>query len=348
MNRISETYSPLVRSLVESLEGALLGTAIGDALGLPAEGLSAETIARRFGALDRFSLVGRTGFVSDDTEQSFLVLQSLIDARSEAEVVRRFRRSLVGWFWRFPFGLGLATLRACVRATFGFSRSGVDSAGNGAAMRAPILGVATRHRPRAEVIALATALARVTHIDRRAVDGAVFATLVARGLCSGGLIEDVAREALSAVSAPELRAALSTALASGRSGTPLDECARTLGTSGFVLHSLPWALCCAVRHHDQPMSAVRATISAGGDTDTNAAIVGAWLGAMHGPTVWPVTLINTLANGPFGVEHARQLALAASDQVRAPAYIWPLAMLRNLALYPVVLAHGFRRLWPFG
>lgn len=347
MNRISETYSPLVRSLVESLEGALLGTAIGDALGLPAEGLSSETIARRFGALDRFALLGRVGFVSDDTEQAFLVLQSLINATSDAEVVRRFRRSLVGWFWRLPFGIGLATLRACVRATFGVSRSGIDSAGNGAAMRAPILGVATRHRPRAEVIALAASLARVTHTDQRAVDGAVFATLVARGLSSGERIESAVRDAVREVNAPELRVALSTALKSGMSETPLEECARTLGTSGFVLHSLPWALCCAVRHHDEPMSAVRAAISAGGDTDTNAAIVGAWLGAMHGPSVWPVPLVEALASGPFGVEHGKRLA-SAINELGAPTYIWPLAMLRNLALYPIVLAHGFRRLWPFG
>jgi ADP-ribosylglycohydrolase len=59
------------------LEGVLLGTAYGDALGLAAEGMSARAIARRFGAVERFNLLGRKGFVSDDTEQSALVAQSL-------------------------------------------------------------------------------------------------------------------------------------------------------------------------------------------------------------------------------------------------------------------------------
>jgi len=59
------------------LAGTLLGTAVGDALGLPCEGLSAARIARRFGRADRFRLLGRTGYVSDDTEQSALVAQSL-------------------------------------------------------------------------------------------------------------------------------------------------------------------------------------------------------------------------------------------------------------------------------
>ncbi len=63
--------------LEDRLAGTLLGTALGDALGLPAEGLGARAIRRRFGRLDRFRLLGSTGFVSDDTEQSALVAQSL-------------------------------------------------------------------------------------------------------------------------------------------------------------------------------------------------------------------------------------------------------------------------------
>ncbi len=88
-------------------------------------------------------------------------------------------------------------------------------------------------------------------------------------------------------------------------------------------------------------------IRGGGDTDTNAAMVGAWLGAAHGPSVWPAGLVQHLAGGPFGVAHGRALAHAAVSGGAVPGYAWPLALLRNLALYPVVLAHGFRRLWPW-
>jgi N-acyl-D-amino-acid deacylase len=63
------------------LAGTLLGTALGDALGIAMEGMSAEAIARRFGAITpasaRFRLLGRGGFVSDDTEQSALLAQGL-------------------------------------------------------------------------------------------------------------------------------------------------------------------------------------------------------------------------------------------------------------------------------
>ena len=126
------------------------------------------------------------------------------------------------------------------------------------------------------------------------------------------------------------------------------DCAQRLGTSGLVVHSVPWALCCALRHVDAPMDAVRMAIRHGGDTDTNAAMVGAWLGARHGPEAFPRALVDALAGGPFGVAHAQRLVAAVgASPAHVPGYAWPLALLRNVALFPVVLAHGFRRLLPW-
>ena len=94
------------------------------------------------------------------------------------------------------------------------------------------------------------------------------------------------------------------------------------------------------------MSCLSRCIGFGGDTDTNAAILGGWLGAMHGASGLPRDLIDRLQHGPFGQTHLRQIAHAIANGSAAPRYAWPLALLRNLALYPVVLAHGFRRLLP--
>ena len=55
----------------------ILGALLGDALGLPAEGMSAPNIERRFAPLDRYHLLGGTGFVSADTEQSVLLARAL-------------------------------------------------------------------------------------------------------------------------------------------------------------------------------------------------------------------------------------------------------------------------------
>ena len=147
----------------DRLAGTLLGTALGDALGLPAEGMSAAAIARRFGRVDRFRLLGRTGYVSDDTEQAALVAQALARYPDDPEeCVRDFRRSMLGWFCRLPFGVGLGTVRACTRIALGLSSSGVMAAGNGAAMRAAIVGVFFRDHPERRH-AVGRALAEVTH-----------------------------------------------------------------------------------------------------------------------------------------------------------------------------------------
>ena len=79
----------------DRLRGLLLGTALGDALGLPCEGLSASRVARKYPDLNQFHLFGRRGYVSDDTEQSALVAQSLLRGGDDDDaVVRAFRRAL--------------------------------------------------------------------------------------------------------------------------------------------------------------------------------------------------------------------------------------------------------------
>jgi ADP-ribosylglycohydrolase len=319
------------------LAGTLLGTAVGDALGLPCEGMSAGRIARRFGRADRFRLLGRTGYVSDDTEQSALVAQSLARFPADPDrCARAFRRSLVGWFWRLPWGVGLATVRSCFRTMLGFSRAGVRSAGNGSAMRAAVIGAFFHDRPD-ERRRFGEALATSTHTDERAVQGALFvAELAAVG----------PEEALQIVAHEELAAALARAVDLARRSAPTSEAAETLQTTGYVVHTVSFALYCYLRYGATPLLALQECIGAGGDTDSIAAILGAWLGARHGEPGLPAHLLAEIHDGPFGPSHLRALAKALADGAPPPRYSWPGALLRNLALYPVVLAHGFRRIFP--
>jgi ADP-ribosylglycohydrolase len=335
----------------ERLEGVLLGTAVGDALGLPLEGLSARTIARRFAPVTRYRLCGKTGFVSDDTEQSALIAQALAAHPREVRLaVHRFRRSLLGWFLRLPWGIGWATLRSCVRIALGLERSGVDSAGNGAAMRAAVIGVAfADDRPARH--AFSDALARVTHLDARAVEGARFVAEVA-SLAQASLSPlAIVEAALPVVESPELLLALRRAIARAREGAEVATAAQQLHTSGFVLHTVPFAAFCFARFGDAPLRLLQETYSAGGDTDSIGAIVGAWAGARGGPQAFPAPLIAALHDGPFGPTHLRALAADlenALERGAPPRSNWSpaAALLRNLALYPVILAHGFRRLLP--
>ncbi len=321
----------------ERFRGVLLGTAVGDALGLVCEGMSARRIARRFGRLDRYHLLGRTGFVSDDTEQSALVAQCLARHPSQRDrCVRAFRRSLLGWFWRLPWGIGMATIRSSFRIMLGLRRSGVPSAGNGAAMRAAVIGAFFHDRPekRRE---FGAAIAMTTHTDPRAVEGALFvAELVAGG----------PEEARKIVTEPLLAEGLDRAAELAKHGASTSEAAEALKTTGYVVHTLPFALYCYLRYGDSPLLALQECISAGGDTDSIAAILGAWLGARHGEAGLPAHLIAELHDGPFGPSHLRGLADSLASGAPPPGYSWAGALLRNLALYPVVLFHGLRRIFP--
>lgn len=296
------TLSP---SMVEDsrLAGVLLGTAIGDALGLPMEGMTASTIRRRWPTIDGYSLLGTTGIPSDDTEQTALVAQAIARHPDDLPLaVRAFRRSMLGWFLRLPWGIGLGTLRACLRMAFGFENTGVSSAGNGAAMRAAVVGVhfredaTTRRR-------WADAFARVTHTDPRAVEGARFvAELGALASFATASVDraSLARSALEVVEDPELRQAIERGIALASSK---DDTARAVerGTTGYVVHSVPLATFFFVRYGSEAKEAIVATIRAGGDADTNAAIVGAWCGALQAWKAYPRGWSSDFKTAPLDV-----------------------------------------------
>ncbi|MDH5490883.1 MAG: ADP-ribosylglycohydrolase family protein [Myxococcales bacterium] len=327
--------------------GALLGVALGDALGLPFEGLSTRRVARRFQSADRFRLVGRTGFVSDDTEQTALVAEALVGSSGDDDLcVRSFRRSMIGWLVRLPFGIGGATLRSCLRMMVGFRRPGVRSAGNGAAMRAGVIGVALATEPQRRR-KLGRAIAMLTHTDERAIDGALYVAELA-SLCATsepGERESLVLAARGVVRDRQVLAAIDGAI--GVADEPLGTAVAHLGNTGFVIHSVGICTYCFVRFGDDPMSGIEGCITAGGDTDSHAAIVGGWLGALHGASSLPMPLIRRIQDGPFGPTHLERLAVALVEGAPLPGWSWPYALLRNLALYPVVLAHGFARLVPW-
>src|SRR5712691_9300722 len=199
----------------DRLAGTLLGTALGDALGLATEGMSARAIARRFGRIEQFHLLGATGFVSDDTEQAALVAQSLARSPDDVEpCVRDFRRALLGWFCRLPWGVGRATAVACLRIALGVHPSGIRSAGNGAAMRAAIVGVFFRDEPRKRE-QFGKAIAEVTHRDIRAVEGALYVAEMAAACARYPYVEyhvtpasltACCQEAAQRINEPSLRA----------------------------------------------------------------------------------------------------------------------------------------------
>lgn len=328
----------------DRLDSCLLGIAVADALGLPMEGMSAKVVARRFPAPERFHILGSIGFVSDDTEQSVLIGQSIARAQGDLELAKKhLRNAMRGWFLRLPFGIGLGTVRACLRLLMGM-KTGVNSAGNGAAMRAAIIGVYFAD-DKDKRISWGRELALVTHTDERAIQGAQFVAVVAALCLSLTDREEILRKAAQVLTDESSKEAFRAAMELGET-TPA-EAGQTLGNSGFVVHSLALSTWCFLHRGDHYLAGVHATIAAGGDTDTHAAIVGGWLGTMHGTESIPPHFARSLAGGPFGREHLSMLAECLDKNKKPKRFFWPTALMRNLFLYPVVLAHGFRRIVPY-
>ena len=344
-----------------AIVGCLLGGAVGDALGLAYEGLSKRRAAKLFGKPDRYRFFFRKGMISDDTEHSCLVAQSYIASAGEPqEFLRQFAKRFRYWWICLPAGIGIATLKAGLRLWLGFGphRSGVDSAGNGAAMRAAILGVATPDLAKLkELIRLSS---RVTHTDPRAEQGALVIALAAHfaagndSVVASGFWQFI-DEHLDAT-ATEMRGAIDRACKAAQSRTPVNEYMKSEGfehrITGFVMQTVPAAIFLWLCNPKDVRLALESAIECGGDTDTVAAIVGGIVGAGVGEQGIPTECLNGIYEWPRSVRWMRNLAVqlsrvAESSQPESPNRVSLIGVLmRNAFFLVVVLLHGFRRLLP--
>lgn len=264
--------------LRDRARGCLLGQFIGDSLGSLVEFETPEQIAERYPDGVRDLADGGTwnliaGQPTDDSQMAMMLIRSLQRCGTfDADDVLR---GYVHWYSTGPFDIG----GTCAKALSGGPLN-VESQANGALMRVSPLGVFGAR----EDVGLAAAAdfaredAGLTHPNPICVDAnAVFVTGLVTGIRGGS-----AREVVDTMEAATSERAAAQAIAAGRTGDVSDYEAH----EGWVL----LALSIAVRQlllFDDPADALVDAVSMGGDTDTNAAIAGALLGAVHGATAWP-------------------------------------------------------------
>nr|WP_315490398.1 ADP-ribosylglycohydrolase family protein [uncultured Rhodoferax sp.] len=349
-------------ALERALVGSMLGTAVGDALGLACEGLSPRRQLKMFPSLDRYGLLFGTGMISDDTEHTVMVAQSLIVSGGDAaRFARNFAWRLRGWLVALPAGVGMATGRAILKLWLFFPPwySGVRSAGNGPAMRAAVLGVAFGNDPEA-LRRLNNVSACITHRDDRAQDGALTVAIAAH--LSATSTATISAQVFSTLMAERLPAnsatlasirAVAGSLAAGESAADFVAALGSKnGVSGYMLHTLPAVLHVWLRHQDDYIGGVTEMIRLGGDSDSTAAILGGIIGARVGRIGIPPQLLRNLCDWPrsprFIERVAQRLAQSRAANLRmhaVPSFLLA-TPLRNLFFLGVVLLHGFRRLLP--
>ncbi|PSK62571.1 ADP-ribosyl-[dinitrogen reductase] glycohydrolase [Micromonospora sp. MH33] len=302
--------------------GSLFGLAYGDALGKPTEFLTVAEIVRRYGPAGPRELTGDPALVTDDTQMALAVAWALHGAPAwTAEAVEPLlRRRFLDWAVspdnnRAP---GMTCLRACAeldRGTRWQDATVAGSKGCGANMRVTPVGLLDVDLD--TLAGLAQLQAGLTHGHPTGLAASELTAYAVRLLRDGaalpelpGLLTDRAHAQRSVYRAdwlgdlwqrpgertPEefiargwdeclrVLGRLDAALARPDDGG--DPC-RLTGEGWIAEEALATALLCALRHADDPVGALARGATTAGDSDSIAALAGAFLGAAHGMSAWP-------------------------------------------------------------
>lgn len=348
----------------ERVEGSLLGTALGDSIGLPYEGVSSRRAAKILGMPNRHRFLFGRGMVSDDTEHSCMVAEAITKVGTDpvlfrSELARRFR----WWLAAVPAGVGKATAMSIIKLWLGWSPGscGVFSAGNGPAMRSPVLGALIDDCDKLRSLVRASTC--LTHTDPKAEYGALVIAAMARLAARGQLTDSrqVREEVLPMLlsddlAAQELHLLLEKAIDAADSGLTSIQFADSIGlergVTGYTYHTVPVAVHASLRYRNSFEDAIVQVVQCGGDTDTVAAIVGGILGAAVGPNGLPRHWVAGLCEWPRNQAYIKGLAETLVRSLDSPeplphrSPVFFKLLTRNIFFLLIVLAHCFRRLLP--
>lgn len=286
-------------------QGVLLGQLAGDALGSYVEFETPDGIRRRHPDGVTALKPGGTwnllaGQPTDDSEMALALARSIVAAGGfDAEAVAA---RYIAWGASKPFDVGTTT-RAGLAALAGRGRPAADSQSNGALMRVSPIGILAAGRPE-RAAELARQDAALTHPNPVCVAASgAFAAAIAAGI-AGADHRTMWSVAYAQVGDDAGGEAVRRCLLAAMQAAPAD----LVHQQGWVLLALGNAF-----HRlgtGQPLApAVIETVAAGGDTDTNAAICGALLGAAQGreavPLAWRRQVLACRALRGDGVQHPR-------------------------------------------
>lgn len=299
--------------LLNRAMGSVAGLALGDALGAPFEGRRAKDVPSPLPAFERPVRDGPPGAATDDTALARNLIRSLA-TRGGFDPDDLIRRHLQ-WFATDPPDIGSLTRTVLRRIAAGrpaeeaarevwLERGPEVSATNGSVMYCAPLGVAYARRP-ALLDDLAPRLSALTHHDERCGTAVLAVTLAAAALVRGEPRLAAVETALSGVGdrggAEELEFLVE---AVGRT-RPVDG-----PDQGFCLFTAAAGLQGLARGEGFEET-LRGVVALGGDTDTNAAVAGALLGAAVGFDALPGAWWERLVEAEEIAAEGRSLGLLA-------------------------------------
>lgn len=302
----------MVDDLRERVVGCVLGLALGDALGAPFEFRRREAIPDPLPAFE-LGWSGRPpGTWTDDTAMARNLWRSLAERRrlDPGDVAARH----LEWFATDPPDVGSLTRWVLRRirdgdpdaaARYVAERGPEVSAGNGSVMYCAPLGAFRAARP--ELLHdEAPELSAITHWDERCRTACLAVTLataaLVRGIEPGSAVEDAVAAVVDREGGEELEYLVGEAGRARRIDGP---------DMGFALFAAGIGLQVAAEGPGFE-EGLRRVVALGGDTDTNGAVAGALLGALHGRPALPASWLAKLVDGVEITNEAEALAAAAS------------------------------------
>ncbi|GAA2310500.1 ADP-ribosylglycohydrolase family protein [Streptomyces kunmingensis] len=326
--------------------GSLLGLALGDALGFPTEFNDVPAILAKCGPWREMELPGPVAYITDDTQMALAVARGLSAATGRGTLDAALfepplRQEFVDWY-RSPENNrapGNTCLRACdLLTTEGRAwqdASQLGSKGCGANMRVTPLGLVPglSGEQRAGAAQLQAALTHGHPTALAASDLTAHAVfLLAGGADPTGLVGQLRSYALENRTRyredwlgdlwrrsqdpypehfitrgwDECLAVLERLAAAVRTVNPeTDPCLAT-GAGWIAEEALATALLCFLLFVDEPVLALRRAACTSGDSDSIAALAGAFAGAHLGADAWPEEWVRR-------VEHRDELTAFGTE-----------------------------------
>ena len=289
--------------ILSRAQGSLLGQLAGDSLGSLVEFRAPDDIQREYPKGVRELADGGTwntiaGQPTDDSEMALLLARMLADqGRYDPEEARK---AYMFWLDSGPFDCGM-TVAGGLRG-----HPNPDSQANGAMMRISPLGIFGANHDAELVAEWARQDAASTHphpVCQQA--NALFTMAIAHAVRRGCDGRDLYEQIVTWAENMKVDGSLLEAVRGAAESPPADY----VRQHGWVLTAFRNALW-QLLHATNLEEAVVDTIMRGGDTDTNAAICGAILGAVHGrdavPGQWVESLLSCRpAAGQPNVRHPR-------------------------------------------
>jgi poly(ADP-ribose) glycohydrolase ARH3 len=285
----------------------MVGSAIGDALGAAFEGT--WTIRK----IEEINFRGRW---TDDTHMTIGLAESLVANKGfdSEHMAQTFLRNWEKEPWR-GYGPGPPRIFRMMKSGVPWNEAakrlygGLGSFGNGSAMRVAPIGL-LYHDNVEKLREAAYRSAEVTHTHILGREGAAiqaYSVALALQTETGNLepkefLDKIAHFTKNKVYKEKIEKAKALLPVEDKS-----EVTRIIGNTVEAFNSVPTAIYCFARNHQNYVKAVSYAVSLGGDTDTIGAMTGAIAGAHQGEENLPKSWINKLEKADYITELAQKL-----------------------------------------